>query len=74
MKSISIIIPAYNEEKNLADAVKTINAAVKSVFKDYELLILDDGSSDGTGVIADNLAKKNAKIRVIHFSRNRGFG
>lgn len=74
MKSISIVIPAYNEEKNLADAVKTINAAVKSVFKDYELLILDDGSSDRTGVIADNLAKKNAKIRVIHFSRNRGFG
>lgn len=74
MKSISIIIPAYNEEKNLADAVKTINAVVRSIFKDYELLILDDGSSDRTGIIADNLAKKNAKIRVFNFGRNRGFG
>ena len=40
MKSISIIIPAYNEEKSLADAVKTINVVVRSIFKDYELLIL----------------------------------
>ncbi|MBS3113788.1 glycosyltransferase family 2 protein [Candidatus Woesearchaeota archaeon] len=74
MKSISIIIPAYNEEKSLADAVKTINVVVRSIFKDYELLILEDGSSDRTGIIADNLAKKNAKIRAIHFGRNRGFG
>lgn len=74
MESISIIIPAYNEEKSLADAVKTINGVVGGIFKDYELLILDDGSSDRTGAIADNLAKKNVRIRVIHFGRNRGFG
>ncbi|MEK6983824.1 MAG: glycosyltransferase family 2 protein [Nanoarchaeota archaeon] len=74
MKSISIIIPAYNEEKNLADAVKTIDSVVKRMFKDYEFLILDDGSSDATGAIADSLAKKNTRIRVIHFGRNMGFG
>lgn len=74
MKSISIIIPAYNEEKNLADAVSTISGVVKGIFQDYELIILDDGSRDKTGLIADMLAKKNARIKVIHFSRNKGFG
>lgn len=73
-KSLSVIIPAYNEEKNLAASLSTINTAVKKIFNDYELIILNDGSTDRTGIIADTLAKKNSKIRVIHFKRNRGFG
>lgn len=74
MKSISIIIPAYNEEGNLGDAVKTIHAAVRSIFKDYELIIVDDGSNDGTAVVAETLAKESNTIKVIHLGENRGLG
>ena len=73
-KSLSVIIPAYNEEKNLAGAVSTIDKSVKQIFDDYELIILNDGSSDKTGLIAAELAKKNPKIRFVDFKVNRGVG
>jgi glycosyltransferase involved in cell wall biosynthesis len=72
--TVSIIIPALNEEGNLADAVGTVLGAIGSRFADYELLIFDDGSTDRTGVIADELAAGNQHIRVIHNPRNMGFG
>lgn len=73
-KSLSVIIPAYNEEKNIVAAVSTIEAAVKGLFDDYELIILNDASSDRTGEIADALAKRNRRIRAFNFKANRGFG
>jgi dolichol-phosphate mannosyltransferase len=72
--SLSVIIPALNEEGNLAEAVDTVLKAIGNRFADYELLIFDDGSTDGTGRIADELAAGNAHIRVFHNGRNRGFG
>ncbi len=73
-RSITILISAYNEERNLREAVKGINEAVSSVFGDYELIILDDGSTDKTPGIADQLAKENLRIRVIHNRRNMNVG
>lgn len=73
-KSISIVIPAYNEEKNLKDAVESALKALSGLFNDYEILIFDDCSKDRTGEIADSLRKKNKKIRVIHNNPNKGFG
>ncbi|MBI2549680.1 glycosyltransferase family 2 protein [Candidatus Woesearchaeota archaeon] len=73
-KSLSVIIPVYNEEKNLANAAKTINSAVKKFFYDYELIILNDASTDKTAAIATALAKKDSKIRFVDFKINRGFG
>ncbi len=72
--SLSVIIPAYNEEQNLAGAIFTINKSVKQLFDDYELIILNDGSSDRTGLIAAELAKKNPRIRFVDFKVNRGLG
>ena len=72
-ETLSVVVPAYNEEKNLEDAVKSVLSAVKD-FKDYEILIFNDHSSDSTGKIADELASKNKKIRVIHNERNMGLG
>lgn len=73
-KSITVLIPAYNEEKNLNQAVEEINKVVKSIFSDYEILIFDDYSQDKTGEIADALAKKNPRIKAIHNKRNWGVG
>ena len=73
-ESITVIIPAYNEEANLARAVRNYEGAVRSTFEDYELIIFDDCSRDRTGEIADELAGKNKRIRVVHNSRNMGLG
>ena len=67
-------MPAYNEEANLTKAVKNYEGAVRGTFEDYELMIFDDCSSDRTGEIADELAGKNKRVRVVHNSRNMGLG
>ncbi len=73
-RTLSVIVPALNEEGNLAAAVRTILDAISDRFEDFELLIFDDGSTDRTGAIADELAAANPRIRVIHNPRNMGFG
>jgi glycosyltransferase involved in cell wall biosynthesis len=72
--TLSVIIPALNEERNLSAAVGTVLDAIGQRFHDFELLIFDDGSTDRTGEIADKLAASNDKIRVIHNPHNMGFG
>lgn len=60
---ISVIMPAYNVEKYIARSVESVLA---QTYGDFELLIVDDGSTDGTGRIADEWAKKDERIGVIH--------
>jgi glycosyltransferase involved in cell wall biosynthesis len=74
MTTLSVIIPALNEEGNLEAAVRSVLAAIGVRFHDFELLLFDDGSTDRTGEIADRLATENGHIRVIHNGTNRGFG
>lgn len=71
--SLSVIVPAYNEEENLSAAITNLLKALKSI-KDYEIIIFDDYSSDKTGEIADSLAGKNNRIKVVHNKKNMGFG
>ena len=72
--SISVIVPAYNEEKNLASAISTIKSALGDRFSSYEIIIIDDKSSDRTGLIADNLANHDKNIKAFHNPNNMGFG
>src|SRR5262249_55890042 len=73
-RSISVFIPAFNEEKNLEPTVARLIEALTVTVEDYEIIIVDDGSSDGTGTVADALAAKNSAIRALHNSRNMGLG
>ena len=73
-RTVSVIVPALNEERNLAEAVATVVNAIGDAFADYELLIFDDGSTDGTAKVADELAAVNPHLRVTHNSENKGFG
>jgi len=73
-KSLTIIVPAYNEEKFLAEAVKTYDRLARSVVKDYEIIIINDGSADRTGEIADAVKKQNPHVRVVHNKGNKGLG
>lgn len=61
--AISIIIPAYKVEKWVRRAVQTLQ---EQTFGDWELIIVDDGSPDNTGIICDEAAAEDARIRVIH--------
>lgn len=72
--TISFIVPALNEEKNIELAVQQILIAAQDRFSDYEILLVDDGSTDTTGYIMENMAAQNNKIHVIHNQRNLGFG
>jgi glycosyltransferase involved in cell wall biosynthesis len=59
-------MPAYNEEGAIADAVEDVRRHVFSTVPGAELLVVDDGSRDGTGAILDRLAAEDPRVRVIH--------
>ena len=63
MSEISIIIPVYNVEKYLERCLESV---LSQTFKEIEILLIDDGSTDSSGVICDDFAKKDTRIRVIH--------
>jgi dolichol-phosphate mannosyltransferase len=65
-----VVIPTYDEARNIERMVRTIRALPEMV----EIIIVDDGSPDGTGEIADRLAKEDAGIHVIHRAGKQGLG
>jgi len=71
-RRVSVFLPAFNEVDNLEGAVADIVWAASQVLDEYEILIIDDGSTDGTGALADRLASANPRIRAIHQPRNMG--
>jgi glycosyltransferase involved in cell wall biosynthesis len=73
-RTISIIVPAFNEEGNLKATIDEVVDIVSKRFSDYEILIFNDFSTDRTGEIADALAANNPHVRVMHNERNMGFG
>lgn len=74
MRSITVIVPAYNEEGNLAATVQEIAPLLEKEFADHEILIFNDCSRDRTGAVADDLARRHPKIKVVHNPENRGLG
>ena len=72
--SISIVVPALNEERHLEQAVTSILPAVEQHFDDYEILIFNDGSSDRTAEIADDLAKRYENVRAFHHETPQNIG
>ena len=72
---LSVFFPAYNEEKNLKNTIEKTVAILKKVAQKWEILIINDGSKDGTGQIAQELARKyRNNVLVITHHRNRGYG
>jgi glycosyltransferase involved in cell wall biosynthesis len=63
MCEISIIVPVYDVEKYLK---KCVDSILNQTFKDFELILVDDGSPDNSGAICDQYAEKDSRVRVIH--------
>jgi glycosyltransferase involved in cell wall biosynthesis len=72
--SVSAFFPCYNEEKNIDTLVDEATRALSNLVQRYEVIIINDGSSDRTGEIADRLQKQNDTVRVIHHDVNKGYG
>lgn len=73
--TLTAFFPAYYDEGNIAKVVdKTVEVIESMNLKDYEVIIIEDGSPDRTGEVADELAEKYEKVRVIHHEKNMGYG
>ncbi len=75
VRELSVFFPAYFDENNIDRLVPTAVDVLESLeLDDYEILIIEDGSPDNTAQVADELAKRFEKVRVIHHEKNLGYG
>ncbi len=73
-EGLSVIVPAYNEAGNLESLVRYLETELAELVSDHEIIVVDDGSRDGTGALADRLASEAENLRVVHHPFNIGFG
>jgi dolichol-phosphate mannosyltransferase len=69
---ISVVVPVYNEDKNIQPLYRELNPVLQSLTNEYEIIFVDDGSTDGSKEILLRLSNTNKKVKVIHFSKNFG--
>lgn len=74
MSSLSIVLPAYNEEANVENAVKHVSDVAQTLDREYEIILVNDGSSDRTGEIARELEGRIPHFRLVEHYPNRGYG
>lgn len=71
---LTVFIPAYNEEANLAHCVEVVRLKMGELNVSCEILIIDDASRDGTAAMADELTARWGSVHVVHHPRNLGIG
>ena len=69
---LSVVVPVYNEESNLAELHRRLVATIKSLGCDYEIIFINDGSTDGSAEVLVELTKKDEHVGFISFTRNFG--
>src|SRR5262245_11818250 len=74
MDAISLVIPAYNEAAVIAQAVTEAETALAGSFADYEVLVIDDGSTDTTALSVRELALRYPHTRLVRHDINKGYG
>ena len=72
--SISLFFPVYNDEATVRQVTEKGMKVCREIVYAFEIIIVDDGSPDRSGEIADELAREHEAIRVIHHPRNLGYG
>jgi glycosyltransferase involved in cell wall biosynthesis len=71
---LSIFFPAYNDAGTIASLVIEARKTAQRLTSDFEIIVVNDGSADMTGEIADELARTYPEVRVVHHAGNRGYG
>ena len=73
-RSLSILIPAYNEAQNILPTLECVEKALDGLDMQYEVIVIDDGSADGTGNIVEENLHKHPNVRLIRNTENCGIG
>lgn len=74
LPGLSVVLPCFNEEENVEAMVADAHRAARRFGDEHEIVIVDDGSADRTGVLADRLAAASPEVRVVRHPENRGYG
>ncbi|HLC72276.1 MAG TPA: glycosyltransferase family 2 protein [Candidatus Nanoarchaeia archaeon] len=74
MRKISIVLPAYNEEKNIMRVIKQCKKILEETKKEGEIIVVNDGSKDNTKEILNELKKEMTELKVINHNANEGYG
>ena len=74
VKSLSVFFPCYNEQENVTRTVEQVLEVLNKLNLDFEIIIINDGSADGTGRIADEISNRDKRIKVVHHPTNLGYG
>ena len=74
LAGISVFLPSHNEEANVERVARGYLAELPKLADNYEVIIVNDGSVDATGAIADALSHQNSHVKVVHHQVNRGYG
>jgi glycosyltransferase involved in cell wall biosynthesis len=73
-EGISVFFPAYNDEASIAGLVTEALALLPGLTDDFEVIVVNDGSADGTARVLDELAREDPRVRVVQHEANRGYG
>lgn len=73
-RSLSVILPAYNEEEVIADTVKTVLSTIIDWMDDFEILVVNDGSKDRTAEVVASIADVEPRVRLLDHPVNQGYG
>ena len=73
-QSVSFVFPMYNEAENIAQTISRASALAQSLAGDYEIVVVDDASTDGSGDVADKLAVADGHIKSVRLEKNTKFG
>ena len=74
VSSLSVIFPAYNEQSNIRDTVEEARAALSKVARQWEIIVVNDGSNDATTQICDELVAEDPRVVAVHHPCNKGYG
>jgi glycosyltransferase involved in cell wall biosynthesis len=69
---LSVVVPVYNERENISLLYEALTKAVAPLGLDYEIVLVDDGSTDGSSRALDELAARDRSVKIVHFRRNFG--
>lgn len=72
--SLSAVFPCYNDARSIGGLIDDVHSALAPLVADVEVVVVNDGSSDGSRELLDRLASERPWLRVVHHDRNRGYG